>query len=300
MSTDPNLPAERRERVVAVLEGNDLHFNLFDTAKFEHLWRISNAFAKSELVPKIFQQKPENCFVALQAAFRMGVDPFMFLQSCYVVGGKPSIEAKLAIALLNTSGKIRGSLSFSLSGEGMKRQCICSAMDRETGEVHECCVSMADAKAEGWIDKQGSKWKTIPDLMLQYRSAAWLIRVHYPEVIMGMQTREENEDTALQTVDVVTEQPRMENKRVQPVEMSKPNGTKGHSTTCDFRSIDIPGEVIELLARAVVAGDSSRVDEIIADASASADEELRGRLLVAQEAARGEVERKTKKQGTLV
>jgi hypothetical protein len=47
------------------------------------------------------------------------------------------------------------------------------------------------AKAEGWLDKAGSKWKTMPELMLKYRAAAFFGRLYAPEVLMGMQTSEE-------------------------------------------------------------------------------------------------------------
>lgn len=83
-------------------------------------------------------------------------------------------------------------------------------------------------------------------------------------------------------------------------ESSKPNGSKGHTTSCDFRKMDLPAEVIDLLERAVTSGDSSKVDEIIADAGQGADEEMLARLVGAGDGAKSEIERKTKKQGTLV
>jgi hypothetical protein len=47
------------------------------------------------------------------------------------------------------------------------------------------------AKAEGWLTKTGSKWITMPELMLKYRAAAFFGRLYAPEVLMGMQTSEE-------------------------------------------------------------------------------------------------------------
>ena len=45
--------------------------------------------------------------------------------------------------------------------------------------------SIAMAKAEGWYAKNGSKWKTMEDLMLRYRSAAFFARTVAPEVALG-------------------------------------------------------------------------------------------------------------------
>lgn len=172
--------------------------NLLDTAKFEHLWRLSNAFSRSELVPAQFVGKPENCFIAIQMAIRLGVDPFMFMQSCYIVHGRPGLEAKLAIALANSSGVFKGPIQFRMEGEGKQRQCTAFATVRETDERIEMTVSWAMVEAEGWNKKNGSKWLTMPEIMFRYRAAMILIRTHCPEVIMGMQSKEEIEDTLVQ------------------------------------------------------------------------------------------------------
>lgn len=52
-------------------------------------------------------------------------------------------------------------------------------------------MTIAIAKAEGWHGRSGSKWKTIPQQMLQYRAGSWLIRAVAPELSLGMHTSEE-------------------------------------------------------------------------------------------------------------
>lgn len=162
----------------------------FNKNLFEHTWRVATMFSESTMVPDHFRSKTGNCMIALNFAARTGLDPFMVMQSMYIVHGKPGIEAKLVIALLNNTRKF-SALQFKLEGEGMARKCTCHAKRLDTGEVCEQMVDMAMAKAEGWYDKKGSKWQTIPDLMLQYRSAAFFARVFCPEAILGMQSKEE-------------------------------------------------------------------------------------------------------------
>ena len=53
-------------------------------------------------------------------------------------------------------------------------------------------MQMADA--EGWTKKNGSKWKTMPELMLSYRAATFFGRMYCPDLLMGMQTADEVED----------------------------------------------------------------------------------------------------------
>jgi hypothetical protein len=83
------------------------------------------------------------------------------------------------------------------------------ATDKATGEVLEGpTVSLEMAKAEGWLTKTGSKWVTMPELMLKYRAAAFFGRLYAPEVLMGMQTSEEVIDiTPMQpaSVDAINE-----------------------------------------------------------------------------------------------
>ena len=189
----PNKPstavAPRQEK--AIVTDSGLFHNLMDTSRFEHLQRVAKVFANSALVPEHFRGKEADCFIAVEMAMRLQLHPFNLMQSLYVVHGKPGIEAKMAIALINSSGLFDGPLQFKLAGEGMKRQCTAFAVHSKTKQVCETTVTMDMAKAEGWIDKSGSKWKTLPDLMLQYRSASFFARLYCPEVIFGMQTREE-------------------------------------------------------------------------------------------------------------
>ena len=47
------------------------------------------------------------------------------------------------------------------------------------------------AKREGWATKAGSKWQTMPELMIRYRAAAFWGRLYIPELLVGIQTQEE-------------------------------------------------------------------------------------------------------------
>jgi hypothetical protein len=81
---------------------------------------------------------------------------------------------------------------------------------------------MAMAKREGWATKSGSKWQTMPDLMIRYRAAAFWGRLYIPELLVGIQTQEEVLD--IEPVTVSSEPPKVEladlNKKIQvtPVE----------------------------------------------------------------------------------
>lgn len=55
-------------------------------------------------------------------------------------------------------------------------------------------VSITMSVQEGWWAKDGSKWKTLPELMLRYRAASFFVRLYGPELLMGLPTVDELED----------------------------------------------------------------------------------------------------------
>jgi hypothetical protein len=65
---------------------------------------------------------------------------------------------------------------------------------------------MAMAKKEGWSTKSGSKWLTLPDLMIRYRAAAFWGRLYIPELLVGIQSQEEVVD--IEPVTVKSELPK--------------------------------------------------------------------------------------------
>lgn len=163
--------------------------------EFEFKQRQATMLSKSTLVPKSFRGNLADIVIAINMAERMKADVLSVMQSMHVIHGKPSFSAAFLIATFNTCGNF-SSIRYELTGKGETRGCVASATDLRTGEI--CTgpeVTIKIAKAEGWYDKTGSKWKTMPDLMLRYRAAAWFVRTTAPELSMGL-TFEEQGDIA--------------------------------------------------------------------------------------------------------
>ena len=171
---------------------------------FELMQRAAKLLTASSLVPKDYQGNLPNCVIALNMAQRLGADPLMVMQNLYVVHGRPSWSAQFLIACFNQCGRY-STMKFRWIGERGKDSwgCIAYAKELSTGELIEGPeITIALSKEEGWFQKNGSKWKTIPQLMLMYRSAAWLVRTHAPELSMGLQTQEEIQDVYDATRDM--------------------------------------------------------------------------------------------------
>lgn len=170
---------------------------------FELAQRICKALAASDIVPKNYQGNIPNTLIALELSNRIGASPLMVMQNLAIIHGKPSFSSTFLIAAINQSGKF-SPLRFQVDGEGELKGCTAWATDLSGERLESPKVTMKMAKDEGWIDKPGSKWKTMPDIMLRYRAASFFSRLYCPEITMGMQSKEEVEDTPYQEI-VATE-----------------------------------------------------------------------------------------------
>jgi hypothetical protein len=184
---------------------------------FELLQRMGKMFNQSALVPQTFRGSDNfgNCIIALNMAQRLQADPLMVMQNLYVVYGNPGWSSKFLIATFNACGKY-SSIRYEKTGkEGTDtwgRRAY--AYELATGEKLEGPeVTIAISKKEGWYDKNGSKWKTMPELMLCYRAASSFIKTTAPEISMGLQSIEEIQDMSNEyeeeqkkTVDIVAQE----------------------------------------------------------------------------------------------
>jgi hypothetical protein len=170
---------------------NGINSMLMDSGKFTQALRAAQLLAGSSLVPQHFRGKENvgNCFIGLQLAARTGIDVFMVLQNLYVVHGRPGLQAKIMIAAANARGPFTGPIQWELEREGNRVvACTAFATHRKTGERCEYRITWADVQKWGWDKKPNSMWQTMPEKMFKYRSAAWLIDLYCPEVVMGLQS----------------------------------------------------------------------------------------------------------------
>lgn len=155
--------------------------------KFELAQRKAKALASSDLVPKEYKGNVANCLLAMEVAERTKSSPLAVMQNLNIIHGKPAWSSSFIIAALNACGRF-SPLRFKMTADS----CTAIATDRETGEVLEGPpVTIQMAKDEGWYNKQGSKWKTMPELMLRYRAAAFFGRLYAPDILMGMYEQNE-------------------------------------------------------------------------------------------------------------
>ena len=171
---------------------------------FNQLLRAAQMLSQTSIIPQSYQGKPQDCFVAIEMANRMGVSPMVVMQNMYVVKGKPSWAGQACTMLINSCGKFKD-VKHIYTGEKGKpnRGCYVTATRISDGsQVDGVEVTMQMAQSEGWTSN--SKWRNMPELMLAYRASAFFARVYCPEAMMGVQTAEEVYDADSTPINAAT------------------------------------------------------------------------------------------------
>jgi len=179
--------------------------------------------------PEVNPNGVSNCIIALNMAQRLGADPMMIMQNLYLVDGRPSWSSQFIIAAINSSGRY-SPLRFDITGgdeevdityavtewvynQSTKKKepvesnqaarvknfkCVAWVVEKATGERLESTpITMEMAVKEGWYQKNGSKWQSMPEQMLRYRAASFFGRIYAPDLLMGLRTQEEEQDSII-------------------------------------------------------------------------------------------------------
>ena len=215
------------------------HYNisLTDSQGFELAQRVAKMLASSQLVPEEYRNNIPNCVIALNMAHRVRADPLQVMQNLVVVQGRPTWSSQFLIATVNSSGKF-SALRYTFFGEPDTDSwgCRAWAVEKSTDEkLVGTDVTIAMAKLEGWYDKKGSKWKTMPQQMLKYRAASWWTRAYAPELSIGLHTAEEVHDIVNMnddgTVSSVTSESLRPMRRAKPVAEASPDAPDATAPT---------------------------------------------------------------------
>ena len=226
---------------------------------------------KWNLRPEANPNGVSNCIIALNMAQRLGADPMMIMQNLYLVEGRPSWSSQFIIAAINSSGRY-SPLRFDIAGgdeeveipyavtdwvynqETRKKEpvesnkfarvknykCVAWVVEKATGERLESTpITMEMAVKEGWYQKNGSKWQSMPEQMLRYRAASFFGRIYAPDLLMGLKTQEEEQDAM---IDVTPPEPTVQELPVT-LESIKQNVVKSSPVDVESPAVEQAQEV---------------------------------------------------------
>jgi hypothetical protein len=157
----------------------------------DEAWKFAQIVAKSGMIPKSYEGKPEAIMVAIAWGYEVGLGPMQAVQNVAVINGRPSLWGDAALALVRGHPACAG-VREGVDGDGDARHGWCE-VTRKGEQPQRRTFSVADAKKAGLWGKQGP-WQQYPDRMLQLRARGFALRDVFPDALRGVITAEEAND----------------------------------------------------------------------------------------------------------
>ena len=174
-----------------------------DAKLYNQSLAMAQTLSKSEIIPQSYKGKPADCLIAIDIANRLGLSPAIVMQNSQCVRGNFTWKGSACKAMIDGCGRYQKTRYDYVGERGKDRYgCYLEAIDNDGDIIKGVPVTIEMAKKEGWYNKDGSKWLSLPDLMLKYRAAAFFMRTECASIAMGFLTTEEVEDIyGKQTID---------------------------------------------------------------------------------------------------
>lgn len=210
-----------------------------DIETFKVAREMAKMLATSEIAPQNYRGKTADCMIAIDMANRMGVSPIVIMQNSQIVRGNFSWKGTACKAMIDGCGRYKKPSVYIEVGNRSDDSWgyYLEAEKRDGTIVKGPTVDIKMAKAEGWYSKDGSKWRTMPELMLKYRASAFFFRTECPSLAMGFLTAEENEDIAR-----IDKQKKNAPRYVQAPAISVQAGEASRIENCEQLPFDEPPE----------------------------------------------------------
>lgn len=165
---------------------------------------LAKTLASSQLIPKAFQQRPDDVFVAMMWSHSLGIPIVQGLQGIAVINGKPSLYGDALLAVCMGSGQM-ADIEETVTGSADNLTATCKVTRRGKPTPVVSTFSMADARAAGLLGKPGP-WKQYTSRMLKMRARAFALRDAFPDVLSGIASAEEMQDVEGTATENVAEQ----------------------------------------------------------------------------------------------
>lgn len=157
--------------------------------------RLAVEVSKTQMVPKIYQNKPDETAVAMLMAHEAGVGVLTGLSFIGVINGKPAWYGDATPGIAKAKGLITGYKEWFEGEEDTDAWTAFCTVFTPSGLEYTNKFSQKDAKRAKLHGKEGP-WKLYPQRMMIWRARAWAIRDAAPNAFFGP-TYEELQDAAI-------------------------------------------------------------------------------------------------------
>lgn len=172
------------------------------------IYRLSDAFALSSILPNGIKGKKYDILVILMWGSELGLSPVVSLFNIDIINGSPALNVTIMESLAESSGQLElkkiytTGERFDPSKKELPRICdryndnygfVCE-IKRKGKEIYKSTYLVIDAKAaKRWGDEH-SAWAKYPEKMLEARAIGYAVKREFSDVTKGMYTTDEMED----------------------------------------------------------------------------------------------------------
>lgn len=175
---------------------------IFSPEGMDRLVRFATLMADSKAtVPAHLAGKPADCLAVTMQAAQWGMNPFAVAQKTHVVNGTLGYEAQLVNAVVSSSNLLATRLNYKWDGDWSK---VSGKTDKSPSltvtvwatlkgesEPRTLTISMAQAGV-----RNSPLWEQDPRQQLAYLCVKRWARLHAPNVLLGVYTPDELQETA--------------------------------------------------------------------------------------------------------
>lgn len=168
----------------------------------DKMLRFSRMMASSKItIPKHLQGNEGDCFAIVMQSMQWGMNPFAVAQKTHLVNGVLGYEAQLVNAVINSRAPITTRLAYEWFGDWSKVNgktsndtgvgVTVSATMKGESEPRELTISMAQVGSV----RNSPLWVNDPRQQLAYLATKRWSRLYCPDVILGVYTADEFEES---------------------------------------------------------------------------------------------------------
>ncbi|MCR0998691.1 RecT family recombinase [Serratia rubidaea] len=177
---------------------------IFSPSGLRQLQQFAEAMSQSmQTLPKHLAGKPADCMAVAMQAAQWGMNPFAVAQKTHLVNGTLGYEAQLVNAVITSSRAVQGRFKYEYGGD-WDAYMLHPDKQHEAGLFVRVGAVIRGETEITWGEplylapittRNSPLWKTAPKQQIAYLAVKYWARLYTPEVILGVYTPDELEDT---------------------------------------------------------------------------------------------------------
>lgn len=164
---------------------------MFLPANMGEAMELAKLMAAGNFVPPHLRGRAGDCLAVVMQATRWAMDPFAVANKTYFVNDRMAYESQLVNAVINSANVLDGRLHPVWSGSGNELAVTVTGKLKDDPEPKSRRVEIKSITT-----RNSPLWKQDPDQQLAYFAMRAWVRLHAPEVLLGVYTKDEIESVS--------------------------------------------------------------------------------------------------------